>query len=53
MSDPVLCLVVLFFLAWVIYLKWQIGALQKQVDQLSHTMKTKLKGVDRGMEVGR
>jgi hypothetical protein len=53
MTDPVLCLVSLFFLAWIIYLKWQIGALQKRMDQLSQTVKTKLKGVDREMEVGK
>jgi hypothetical protein len=53
MSDPVLCLVTLFFLAWVIYLKWQMGALQKRMDELSQTVKTKLKGVDQGMEVGK
>ncbi len=53
MSDPVLCMVSLFFLAWVIYLKWQMGAMQKQIDALSQTVKTKLKGVGREMEVGK
>jgi hypothetical protein len=53
MSDPVLCLVALFFLAWVIYLKWRIGILQSELDQLSQTVKTKLKGVADQMEVGR
>ena len=53
MSDPVLCLVTLFFLGWVIYLKWQMGVMQKQIDELRQTVNTKLKAVGREMEVGR
>ena len=53
MSDPVMCVVSLFFLAWVIYLKWQMGLLQRQMEDLSKTVKSKLRGVEHETELGR
>lgn len=52
MTDPIFCLTVLFFLAWVIYLKWELGLLQRKVDDMSRVLKRQLKGVSKDVELG-
>lgn len=39
MDQPILCMAVLFFLGWVIYLKLQIGGLKKQNAKLADTVR--------------
>lgn len=52
MTDPLFCLTVLFLLGWVIYLKWQVGELNKKVDQMSRVLKHQLKGISKDVEIG-
>jgi hypothetical protein len=50
MAVPIMCLTALFLLAWVIYLKLQVGELMKQNEKLIALLrqhaKDRLKGTD-------
>ena len=52
MNDPIFCLTVLFFLGWVIYLKWQIGVLNRKMDELGKALRRGLKNVSKDVEIG-
>lgn len=43
MTEPILCVVAAFLLAWVFYLKKEITSLQQKLDKLSGHLKRQLK----------
>ncbi len=51
MNEPVLCITVLFFLGWVIYLKLQISDLKREVAKLTEALKLKIKVATHDAEV--
>lgn len=51
MNEPILCLAVLFFLGWIIYLKYQMGELRKENDALRSRLKVQVKKAIEGVEV--
>lgn len=51
MNEPIMCLTVLFFLGWVIYLKLQIAELRKEIEKLAGALKLKIKAATRDAEV--
>lgn len=46
MTDLLLCVVGLFFVAWVLVLKMEIGQLKKEIEKLKSLLKTKLGHVE-------
>lgn len=45
MTDLILCLAALFFLAWVVYLKMQIAALQQENERLKGAVRERVKSL--------
>ena len=38
MAEPILCLVIAFFVGWIVYLKTRMANLQEQIDELARQM---------------
>jgi hypothetical protein len=53
MNVFILCVAALFLLAWVIYLKLEVGTLSQKVDKLASLLKRYLKDKTSDVEVAR
>jgi len=53
MNVFILCVAALFLLAWVIYLKLEVGVLSQKVNQLAGLLKRYLKDKTSDVEVSR
>ena len=51
MDQPILCITVLFFLGWVIYLKLQTAELRREIAKLTQALKLKIKTATKDAEV--
>ena len=51
MNVFILCIAALFLLAWVIYLKLEVGVLSKKLDKLAGLLKRYLKDKNSDIEV--
>ncbi|MCX7007917.1 MAG: hypothetical protein NTY53_11840 [Kiritimatiellaeota bacterium] len=51
MTESILCMAALFLLAWVIYLKSEVGSLSKKVDKLANVLKRYLKDKPADVEI--
>ena len=52
MSDPLFCIAALFFLGWVIYLKFQISDLKNENEKIKSALQEKVGRLKRDVEVG-
>jgi hypothetical protein len=52
MNDAILCLSALFLLAWVIYLKYELGLLRAENEKLVEKLKKLVRTVGQGVETG-
>ena len=52
MNEAVLCVIILVFLAWITYLKYQVGALKGEVDRLTSRLKRILRQHGKDVELG-
>lgn len=53
MTVPILCVVCVFFVAWVIVLKAEIDSLKKENDRMKGLLANKLQVLDKHVEVGK
>lgn len=51
MDEPILCMAVLFFLGWVIYLKLQTMELKREIEKLGVALKLKVRKATQDAEV--
>lgn len=51
MDEPILCITVLFFLGWVIYLKLQTAELKREIEKLREALKLKVRKATQDAEV--
>ena len=52
MTEPLLCITVLFFLAWVIYLKLQVADLMNQNARMKKALQEKVDKLKKDVEMG-
>lgn len=50
MTDAVFCIIALFFIGWVIYLKWQIADLNRRVEKLARQLRRYVKDANQDIE---
>ena len=53
MTIPILCVVCVFFVAWVIVLKAEIDSLKKENKRMKGLLASKLQVMDKHIEVGK
>ena len=51
MGEPILCMTVLFFLGWVIYLKLQTAEFKREIEKLREALKLKVSKATQDAEV--
>ena len=52
MTEPLLCITVLFFLGWVIYLKLQVAALKIHNEKMKKALQEKVDKLKKDVEIG-